>query len=650
MAKIRKKDIRKNSDIKIDSSQHTGQDLLDFLSAENAELQQQLQDAQTKASSTISSNISGSVFQIGQNISGFASAAYEGIQNVGQALEDLDKAGTDIMNGFGTARNRLDEFKLVYAEALPSFTEMGISDPAGVIKEVGNALGGAASVGADAIIELGATTQVTGVQAGTLAQNFRDVGMSVYDVADSMKETVDYVKSIGGNVADVSSKVSSSLEKLNMYNFSNGVMGLTKMAAQASRLGVDMNTVFEKSEDLLDPQKAIDMAAGLQRLGVANSEMLDPLRLMDMGLNGPDELMKNMADMSKEFVQLNEKGQFEIMPGAKRRMREVAKELGMSGEEFSKMALKAADFDRKLNEISMPSFVGTQEDKEMIATMAQMKDGKAIIQVKDDKTGQLKDKEVKDLTPADIDKLRLSEEERGKTMEEIALDQLNNLEIIANAQSGVKARTSMAAATAAPVQRAYGYVAGMQRQAVQAIKKTPGGVGDYDYLVQTMNDLTQPMENMAKLFGEGKFDEGAQQMTNLFNTLGKVETDFTNNIQNIVNKLVGADAQLRTTIYGTPVTTPNTTPVTTPNTTPVTSTVTSPQQLTVQTITATDIAPAQIMSTSDVNVNFKLTSDGTTANVDQNLIKSIIEKYFQDRTNVENLFNIDRNGGLRLRK
>jgi hypothetical protein len=78
--------------------------------------------------------------------------------------------------------------------------------------------------------------------------------------------------------------------------------------------------------------------------------------------------------------------------------------------------------------------------------------------------------------------------------------------------------------------------------------------------------------------------------------------------------------------------------------------VTSPQQLTVQTITATDIAPAQIMSTSDVNVNFKLTSDGTTANVDQNLIKSIIEKYFQDRTNVENLFNIDRNGGLRLRK
>ena len=642
--KIKKKDIKKTSNVSIDSSQHTGQDLLDFLSAENAGLQQQLQEAQKKASTTLTSTMEGSVFKIGDNLSGFASAAYEGIQNVFQALEDLDKAGTEIMNSFGTARNRLDEFKLVYAEALPSLTEMGVNDPAGVIKEVGQALGGAASVGADAIIELGATAKVTNIQAGTLAQNFRNVGMSVYDVADSMKETVDYVRSIGGNVTDVSGKVSENLEKLNMYNFSNGVMGLTKMAAQASRLGVDMDTVFRKSEELLDPDKAIEMASGLQRLGVANSEMLDPLRLMDMGLNGPDELMKNMADMSKEFVQLNEKGQFEIMPGAKRRMREVGKELGMNAGEFEKMALKAADFDRKLNEISMPSFVGTQEDKEMIATMAQMKDGKAIVQIKDEKTGQLKDKEVKDLTPADIDKLRLSEEERGKTMEEIALDQLNNLEIIANAQAGIKSRASMAAATAAPVQRAYGYVSGMQRQAVQAIKQTPGGIGDYDYLVQTMNDLTTPMENMAKLFGEGKFDEGAKEITNFLGTLGKVETDFTNNIQNIVNKLVGADTQLRSTIYGTPNTTPNTTP-TTPNTTPIT-----PQQLTVQTITATDIAPAQIMSTSDVNVNFKLTADGTTANIDQSLIKSIIENYFSDKNNVKKLFDTDLNGGLRLRK
>jgi len=56
------------------------------------------------------------------------------------------------------------------------------------------------------------------------------------------------------------------------------------------------------------------------------------------------------------------------------------------------------------------------------------------------------------------------------------------------------------------------------------------------------------------------------------------------------------------------------------------------------------------MSTSDVNVNFKLTADGTTANIDQSLIKSIVETYFQDRNNVKKLFDLDENGGLRLRK
>ena len=69
-------------------------------------------------------------------------------------------------------------------------------------------------------------------------------------------------------------------------------------------------------------------------------------------------------------------------------------------------------------------------------------------------------------------------------------------------------------------------------------------------------------------------------------------------------------------------------PKTNPNPNPPTIT---PQTLTVQTITATDIAPAQIMSTSDVNVNFKLTADGTTANIDQSLIKSIIENYFSEK-------------------
>ena len=645
MAKLKRKNIK-------DQDQYSGKDVNDLLKDVDADYKQQLQEAQTKATNQISSNLEGSVFNVKSTIEDYSNSISSAIGNIAKTLEDLDAASVEIMNNVGTARNRLGEFRALYSEALPTLTAMGYSDAAGAIKDIGTALGGAASIGVEAVTELAATNKVTGQGIQTLAQNFRDVGVSVYDVADSMKEVVDYTKSVGGNVQDVSSKVVGNLEKLNVYNFSNGVMGLTKMAAQASRLGVDMNTVFTTSEKLLDPDKAIDMAAGLQRLGVANSEMLDPLRLMDMGLNGPDELMKSMADMSKEFVQLNEKGQFEIMPGAKRRMREVASELGMTGEEFSKMALKSADFDRKMKEITMPSFVGSEEDKEMLATMAQMKDGRAVVQVKDE-TGRIKEKEVKNLTPEDIDNLRLSEEERGKTMEEIALDQLNNLQIIANAQTAVGQRISYAGAASAPVQRAYDYTAGVQRSVAKGIGSPKPDTGfDYGNLITSFNDLTGPLEKMALAAAQGNFGESAKQMNLFITNLGSVETTFRDSLQRTVDDIVTQEKKLRqiyTNNKGTPkISNTSTTGGTIQ--TPIINATPTQQNLSVQTITATEINQATLSTKSDINVNLKLTAENLPPSLDQTMIKSKIEEYFADYSNVQKLFDTDTNGGLKFKK
>ena len=77
------------------------------------------------------------------------------------------------------------------------------------------------------------------------------------------------------------------------------------------------------AEKVFNPEGAIQAAAALQRLGVAQSDLLDPLRLMDLSRNDPTELQNQIAEMSKQFVQLNEKGQFEIMPGARRQIREL---------------------------------------------------------------------------------------------------------------------------------------------------------------------------------------------------------------------------------------------------------------------------------------------------------------------------------------
>jgi hypothetical protein len=528
----------------------TGQDLINMVKAEAGKLSQQTRNV----TDPVESYTIKSVWDISGITTAYVNTITSGFNLITESIQTLDVKGTQIMSTLGTTRSRLSEFKSVYAEALPSFTEMGVEDdPATVFTNIASALGGAASIGVEAMTEIAATSKVTGIEVTTLAQNFRNVGVSIYDVGDAMEEVVDYTRSVGGNVSEVTKLVTTNLEKLNLYNFSNGVAGLTKMAVQAARLGIDMNSVFETSEKLLNPEAAIEMAAGLQRLGVANSEMLDPLRLMDMGLNGPDELMKSMTDLSKEFVQLNEKGQFEIMPGAKRRMREVAQELGMSAAEFSKLAIKSADFDRKLQEIRMPSFVGDDETRELIATMSQIKDGKSVITVTDDKTGVSKEVEVDQLTPQDIENLRLSEEDRGKTMEEIALDQRDYLKQINFSLQATGQRIGMAGAITPPAQRAFDFIGESQLNIAKGAKD----ITSFKDINKEISEITQPFENIIFAVANNDFGKVDTELKGLFNTLANLETTYKEKITNAAKTFYGEEIDLLKKTYsnqfGTPV-------------------------------------------------------------------------------------------------
>jgi hypothetical protein len=352
--------------------------------------------------------------------------------NPADAMGFLDIEATEIQNAFGVSKQRVSEFKQSIADLAPELVQFGLTqdDAAKVIIELGNALGTTGVVGQEALREIGAASQVTGLGFTELAENFRDVGVSIYDVGERMKEITDYAKSVGVSVQAVSKGVVSNLDKMNMYNFEGGIGGLTKMAAQASRLGVEMSTVFNFAEKVFNPEGAIEMAAGLQRLGVAAGDLLDPLRTMDLAANDPAELQNQLVDLTKTFTKFNEKTkQFEIMPGEKRRLREIAQEMNIPIGELTKMSIKAAEFDEKMKKIQFPSFTADKETKELIAGMSQMKDGRAMIAVKDERGVELL-KEINQLTPEDVDKLREQEEESSKTIEQLAIDQLDQLKML----------------------------------------------------------------------------------------------------------------------------------------------------------------------------------------------------------------------------
>jgi hypothetical protein len=435
--------------------------------------------------------------EIAKNAGKSLTGAFDFISKDGAAaFGELDVLGTEIQHSFGVSKERLDEFRFSIAETSPELIKMGLTqaDATKNFIDMSKSLGTAASIGNKAIIEISAAAQLTGQDVGTLTSSFREVGVSIYDVGYEMKDVANYAKSVGVSVDAVSKGVVSNLSKMNLYNFEGGIKGLTSMAAQASRLGISMDTVFELSEKLMDPEKAIDMSAALQRLGVTSSALLDPLKAMDLGQNDPEQLQKEMVNISKEFTKFNEaSGKMEIMPGAKRRLREVAEAMGMSAAELAKMSINAADFDKKMSQIEFPELAQDKETKEMIASMAQLKDGKAMINIKNEQTGIVELKKVNELTPKDIESLKMSGEESAKTVEQLAVDQLDELKQIKGLMDGTLKAAEYGKATTPALSKLFYGLRGVEKSVAQRTSEqsTTKGVRN------TVGGLTQPIEDLA---------------------------------------------------------------------------------------------------------------------------------------------------------
>ena len=400
--------------------------------------------------------VADSLYNIPKIASDFGSAVVESIAGLSRGIGILEVEGTKIQQSFGVSRDRIEEFKTLVADVGPVLAQIGYSETefANTITEITSKLGTASSLGAEAVPEIAAASKVSGVEVGKLAENFRGVGISMYDVGDRMAEVANYARSVGVPVKAVSEGVSTNLEKINLYNFEGGVQGLTRMATQAARLGVDMTKVFTIADQLFSPEKAIDYAASLQRLGVTANGLLDPLRAMDMAQNDPEALQEEIVNLTKDFVRFSEENnKFEIMPGAQRRMREIADVLDIDAAEFAKMGIQAAEFDRKLSQIKLPSFADDKETKELIASMSQIKDGVATVTIKNIQTGKVELKQPDQLTPEDIEKLKQSQEDNNKSIEELAVEQLTQAQFQTGHLEAIRLGGQLGMASMGPVQR-----------------------------------------------------------------------------------------------------------------------------------------------------------------------------------------------------
>ena len=343
---------------------------------------------------------------------------------------EVDEQASSIVKKFGQGRENVLAIKQSMTDAYQEVAKMGgtLDNIGDIQRDIAGTLNRNVILSSESYKEFYAMTQVTQQSLSTIISSFKDAGFSIYQSSEQMQKVVYAAQNVGVSVEKVSSMVLSNMDAINKYNFQGGVEGMAKMAAQASALRVDMKTTLGFADKVFNPEGAIETAAALQRLGVTQGQLLDPLRLMNLAQNDPAELQNQIVEMTKSFVKLGESGNFEIMKGGKRRLQEIAKAMGIGYGELTKMALGSAELEDKMKKIKFPDTeqMASKETRQLIANLAEKgAGGEYKIKVTDEE-GKVKEKSITELTEKDVQLLKTP----PKKMEELAVDQLSVLKSI----------------------------------------------------------------------------------------------------------------------------------------------------------------------------------------------------------------------------
>ena len=297
------------------------------------------------------------------------------VNQIDASIVTVDNAMQSIINTMGQGENLAAGIKKNFADAALEIIGMGGSEKEAlaVQTETLEVLGRNSTLSKEQYETLFATSKVTGQSVKDLTTSLLDVGGNIDQIATDMEAVVSRSNALGVNAKAVSEKVLSNMEQMNRFGFQGGIDGLARMAAKAQVLRFDMSEVFELAEDLLSPEKAIEMASALQRLGATTTSLIDPLRLMDLAQNDVGELQNQLGELFKTYTYFDEETKkFQIMPSARRDLRQLSQDLGIPLKEIEKMALGAADLDKKMSQIDFSGLDVTDDTKELVANLSTM--------------------------------------------------------------------------------------------------------------------------------------------------------------------------------------------------------------------------------------------------------------------------------------
>jgi hypothetical protein len=359
----------------------------------------------------------------------------EGIINTFLRVESV---ATRINSVFGQNRQRIDELTNAVKLSTPGIIRLGggISDVGKTLSEIALASRRNVVATESQVEELFAASKILGESTEKISTGFIDAGLTLESIRKEIGDSVKYIQNIGGNVSQVYKTILENTDKLNRFNFENGVQGITKMAAQATMLRFNMNETFQLADKVLTPEGAIEVASAFQRLGVAAGSLADPFQLMNMSINDPEGLQNSIVEISKQFTYFDEKTKtFKINPQGILTLREIEKQTGLNAKEMTKLGLASAELDERLSQISPNITFDSEEDMMYLANIGRMGEG-GEYEVKLKGTEEFT--KLSELSQNQINNLISEQKDDQKDLVDTARDSLSVSKMIEQHLEGIK--------------------------------------------------------------------------------------------------------------------------------------------------------------------------------------------------------------------
>jgi hypothetical protein len=264
--------------------------------------------------------------------------------------------------------------------------------------------------------------------ASTIGE-FENVGISAQDAIKTVGDVAIKSVSLGLNATKVATEMKSSIKDLNSYGFQNGVKGLERMVQKSIEFKLSMSSVLKIAEEVMDADKAINLAANLQVLGGAIGSFGDPLKMMYEATNNVEGLQDSLIGAASTLATYNqEQGRFEITGVNLRRAREMSKALGVDLGELTKSAIASQERLQASTALMSTGLQMRDDDKEFLTNLGRMQGGEMKILVPEslqDKLGKQSEITLSKLTE-DQKKVLLANKDAFEKMnpEKMAMAQL----------------------------------------------------------------------------------------------------------------------------------------------------------------------------------------------------------------------------------